>query len=381
MNLVAMKMLVGDRLKYVSLVAGLTFAALLITQQGSIFAGYALRTGAWIRDTHVADLWVMDDQVEHTEDIKPLLETALYRVRGIDGVMWAVPMSKNYFNAILPDGTRTNVRVIGLDDATLTGGPPVMVEGRMEDLRQDKAVLMNADAKIMLTRFSDGKRALRIGDRISLNDNEAVIVGSYRSTPEFFWEPVFYTTYGRAKYLYKDRRKPLNFVLVKVQPGQAISQVARRIESATGYKALTNEEFEKQTMQWILDKTGILINFGITIALGFLIGVLAAGQTLYTFVLDNLKHFAALKAMGAGNWMIIRMVFLQVATVGTIGYGLGIGVASITGVLFLKAGLAFQMPWEIPVVGLISLIFCCFIAAVISLVRVLRLDPAVVFKG
>ena len=95
MNLIALKMLVGDKLKYLSLVAGLAFAALLITLQASIFTGFSLQMGAWIRDTAVADLWVMDDQVNFVDDFKPIPETRLQRVRGIDGVEWAVPMFKS----------------------------------------------------------------------------------------------------------------------------------------------------------------------------------------------------------------------------------------------------------------------------------------------
>src|SRR4051812_30174231 len=145
MNFIALKMLVGDRVKYITLVAGLAFAALLVTQQASIFTGFAMRTGAWIRDTRVADLWVMDPQAEFTEANKPMLDTSLNRVRSVDGVEWAVPVRKAYLKARLPDGTLQTVRVVGLDDATLVGGPPKMVQGRLEDLRLDRGVLMSAD--------------------------------------------------------------------------------------------------------------------------------------------------------------------------------------------------------------------------------------------
>jgi putative ABC transport system permease protein len=121
MNLVALKMLIGDRLKYIGLVAGVAFAALLITQQASIFMGFSDQIGVWIRGTAVGDLWVFDNQVQFDNDFKPMREGELYRIRGIEGVAWAVPMYKNYLQARLPDGTRVLCRVIGLDDATLAG--------------------------------------------------------------------------------------------------------------------------------------------------------------------------------------------------------------------------------------------------------------------
>jgi len=123
------------------------------------------------------------------------------------------------------------------------------------------------------------------------------------------------------------------------------------------------------------------VNFGMTIGLGFLIGLLVAGQTFYTFVLDNLRHFAALKAMGTANSTVLRMLTLQVITVGCIGYGIGLGGASVTGLLFEKVGLAFQMPWMVPLVGGLAVVACCLLAGMLGMVRVLRLEPSVVFKG
>jgi putative ABC transport system permease protein len=381
MNLIALKMLVGDRLKYISLVAGIAFAALLVTQQSSIFTGFARQMGAWIRDTNVADLWVMDEQVEFVDDYKPMAGQKLHRIRSVDGVQWAVPMYKNYLRTRLPDGTEVATRVVGLDDATLVGAPEI-VEGRAEDLRRDRAVMVNvAHAASVLALKRDGNRPLRIGDRISINDNEAIVVGFYRATREFFWDPVVYTTYTKALSWAPRVRKQLGFVLVKAQPGQDLGELADRIHRQTGLVAYTGEQFDRKTMNDLLTRTGILVNFGITIALGFVIGVLVAGQTFFNFVLDNLRHFAALKAMGLGNFAIIRMVLLQLLTVGLIGYGIGLGGAVVTGVIFSRGGLAFEMPWQIPVLGAVAILGCCTGAGLISLVRVMRMEPGIVFKA
>jgi putative ABC transport system permease protein len=382
MNFVAIKMLVGDRLKYISLVAGLAFAALLVTQQASIFTGYAWRTGSWIRDTRT-DLWVMDDQTDFTEANKPMVDTALDRVRGVAGVQWAMPMYKSQLKARLPDGTTLQVRLIGLDDATLAGGPPVMVKGSLADLRQDSAVILDADcaATDLALTYGPTRRPLAVGDTLEINDHQVRVVGSYHATKEFFWEPVFYTTYTRALTIAPQERRELSFILVKVRPEESVAAVAARIGAIPGLKALTPDQFQAETMNYVLIKTGILVNFGITIALGFIIGVLVSGQTLYTFMLDNLRHFAALKAMGTGNRTIVRMVFLQVAIVGLIGYGIGLGGASVTGIFFARGGLAFLMPWQIPVLGAVAIFACCLSAALLSLVRVLSLEPAIVFKG
>jgi hypothetical protein len=165
-------MLVGDRLKYLGLVGGLAFAALLVTQQASIFTGYALRTGAWIRDTSSADLWIMDPQQEHTDDQKRMISTSLQRIRSVDGVDWAVPMFKGYMPARLADGRVHQIRVVGLDDATLEGAPPGMQVGSLADLRSDRAVFINrtdTDKKLALRKADGTTRPLTVGDRIDIS--------------------------------------------------------------------------------------------------------------------------------------------------------------------------------------------------------------------
>jgi len=383
MNLVALKMLIGDRLKYIALVAGVAFAALLITQQASIFTGYTLEIGAWIRDTGAVDLWVSDPQMEHVEDFKPLTDTSLNRVRSVSGVAWAVPVYKGYLKSRLPDGTLVNARVIGLDDATLAGGPPEMASGHLSDLRGNDAVIVNEDdlnGQLAMHR-GGGNRALRVGDHISINDHDARVVGTFRATHEFFWQPVVYTTYSQALRWAPQERKLLTYVLVKVRPGERVSAVAERIQQQTGLLARTSHEFDWETTAWVLKKTGILVNFGITIALGFVIGLLVAGQTFYTFVLDNLRPFAAIKAMGASNAMVLRMLCVQVIVVAAVGYGVGLGAATLSGAILSRGGLAFQMAWQIPVFGGVAVLICCFAAGCLGMLRVLRLEPAIVFKG
>src|SRR3954451_24067685 len=113
MSWIALKMLVGDRPKFYGIVMGLTFAALLITQQGSIFCGLMLRTAAQVTDITGADLWVMDPAVRFIDDVKPMLENNLHRVRGVSGVRWAVPLYKGLgrakLNTINPKGERETV--------------------------------------------------------------------------------------------------------------------------------------------------------------------------------------------------------------------------------------------------------------------------------
>src|SRR5256885_16553378 len=143
MNFVAIKMLIGDRAKYLGIIMGLTFASLLITQQLAIFFGLMTRTFGAITDLSLPDVWVMDPKVQFIDAIKPLQDTMLYRVRGVDGVEWAMPMYKGLLKARLDNGQFQTCNVIGLDDATLIGGPPYMMQGELSDLRRAESVIVD----------------------------------------------------------------------------------------------------------------------------------------------------------------------------------------------------------------------------------------------
>lgn len=392
MNLIALKMLMGDRAKYIGIVVGITFAALLITQQMAIFLGLMTRTYGFLTDTGEPDIWVMDPKVQFVDDIKPLQDTQLLRVRGVEGVQWAVPLYKGLIRARLTSGDFQQVNLIGIDDTTLVGGPPIMVEGSLADLRRAEGVIVDeVGANDKLARIpldaqgnpipNAPKIPLKVGDSLELNDRRAVVVGICRVQRTFQSNPVVYTTYTRALGFAPPERKLLSFVLVKARDGQDPAQLARRIADQTGLEALTARQFKDRTWIYFARYTGIPINFGIAVVLGFIVGTAIAGQTFYNFTLDNIKHFGALKAMGIQNATLLRMILLQSAWVGIVGYGIGVGLASLIGFLAGQSELAFYLPWQLLVGTGFAIGGICMLSAVVSVLQVMRLEPAVVFKG
>jgi putative ABC transport system permease protein len=392
MNYIAIKMLVGDRAKYFGIIMGLTFASLLITQQAAIFCGLMTRTFGAISDMGQPDIWVMDKKVQFIDDIKPLQDTELYRVRGISGVEWAVPLYKGLIKARLDNGNFQTCNVLGLDDATLIGGPPRMIQGRLEDLHRSESVIVDkvgAEGKLAKIPLDDKGQPvpgiqpipLKIGDTLELNDHRAVVVGICENSRTFQSQPIVYTTYSRATTFAPQERKLLSFVLVKAAAGVDHQQLCDRISAATGLGAFTRLDFIWKTVDYFMINTGIPINFGISVALGFFVGTIIAGQTFYNFTLDNLKHFGTLKAMGADNRMLLKMIVFQAILVGGIGYGLGVGLASVFGALSGKTELAFWMPWQLLLISGAAVALICVISSLISLSKIMRLEPAIVFKS
>ena len=386
MNHIALKMLMGDKGKYIGIIMGLTFASLIMTQQPAIFVGLMSRSYSFISDVGLPDIWVMDAKVQFVDDIKPLQDTEIYRVRGISGVEWAMPMYKGLLKVRLTDGTFQTCIVVGLDDSTLIGGPPVMIEGKIDNLRHSDSVIVDIDgARDKLGKSSplsgEARIPLQIGDTLEINDRRAIVAGIAKVTRTFQSQPVIYTTYSRAKSYAPKERKLLSFILVKAKKGQNTTELTRRIKTETGLAAYTQAEFQELTYEYFMHNTGIPINFGISVLLGFIVGAAIAGQTFYNFTLENLRQFGVLKAMGASNLILLRMILLQAVLVGSIGYGLGVGLTALFGFAMRNTILAFKFPWQLLLFSGAGVRLICIFAALISILKVIRLEPAIVFKG
>ena len=372
-------MLLGDRSKYLMLVGGLTFAALLMTQQCGVFIGLLSWTTSHMRNMR-ASIWVVDPKVEQINEIKAMRDTDVNRVRSVSAVAYAVPLYAGILQARVADGSFKPVQIIGLDATTLVGRPPRILAGRLEDLRLPNTVMID---ELAVTRLSlDPKRPLRIGDSFEINDREARVIGICRTDRHFFGYPYVYTTYEQALQFAPPTRKMLSMVLAEPAAGFTAEQAARQIERETHLKAYTEAEFSASTLRWFFRNTGIPASFGTTILLGFIVGVAIAGQTFYSFVLENLRHLGALKAMGASNALLGRMLLLQAFTVGLIGYGLGVGLTVLFGMVVMRTGQPpFLLPYQLPLATLVVILLICSLAALLGIRKIYKLEPAVVFRG
>jgi putative ABC transport system permease protein len=378
MSWIAWKMLTGDRSKYLGIIFGVAFASLLMAHQVSIFAGIMRRTTSQIRDIHEAKIWVMHPESKYIDEIEPLSETDLPRIRGVEGVDWAVRFYKGLLRARLEDGNFRQVLVLGLDDATLVGAPQTMVMGTLADLRRPDAVLLDESGY----KYLWPGEPFELGKTLELNDHRAVLVGICKASAPFQTFPIMYTRYSQAMNFSPPERRLMSFVLASPKQGQDASEVCRAISEHTGLKAKTGREFQWMTISYYLQFTGIPVNFGITVLLGFIVGVAIAGQTFYLFTLENLKQFGALKAMGVSNLRIVGMVLLQAFAVGVIGYGIGMGLAAAFFEM-TKNAVALQgffMPWQVMVIVGGAVLLIVVLASFVSIRRVLVLEPAIVFR-
>jgi len=374
---IALLMLFRDKAKYVMLVVGLTFCSLLMTQQSSVFCGIMLWTTATVRNID-ARVWVFDAKVEQVNEVIPLREIEVTRVRSVPGVEWAVPLYLGIEQARLGDGSFQNVQLTGLDTATFVGRPMEILKGRIEDLRLPDAVIID---QVGVEKYRKKGIKIDIGTSFEINDKRAEVVAICHENRSFLAQPYVFTTYDRALQFAKPQRKMLSCVLVEPKPGVSPKELATRISGVPGLRAFARDDLFWTTIWWYIKNTGIPISFGTVVIMGMIVGIAIAGQTFYLFILDNLRYLAALKAMGARMPILTAMVFLQSFSVGFVGFGIGAGLTTIFGLKVLKLETPpFFMPWQVPVAvaGIIMLI-CCF-SALVGLRQIAKLEPAVVFK-
>lgn len=369
----ALKMLFRDKVRYLVLVGAFVFSTLLMTQQAGIFCGLMSWTAGTVTNLHVP-VWVMDPKVEDVNETKPMKDTDAARVRSVAEVEWAYPIHYSFLKAKLQNGDYITTQIVGLDSATLIGHPVEVYQGKLENIRLPNAVLID---DLAVSRYK-----LKMGDLLEINDHQARVVGVFKAARSFSGAPYFITTFERALQYSPPLRKMVTYILAAPKKGISPERLAEQIQKETGLKALTEHQFYWETIWWYFKNTGIPISLGMTVLLGFIVGVAISAQTFYAFLVDNLKHFATFKAMGLSNRTLVFMLVVQSYTVGFFGYFIGSGLAAAFGWIALsKQEPPFLMPFLLVLFTFIMMILISFCMCVIGWRKVKGIEAAIVFRG
>ena len=394
---VALKMLLGDRAKYVGLLFGITFTSFLVTFAGSYFCGFMTRGFALIAENPGADVWVMDPAVESTEQTTNIPDSALDRVRSVDGVRTAVPLGLATADARFANGRFQSFQLICVDDATLSGVPSLKDNVPVTVLRAPDAAIVDpggTDGKLetpvsKADQWPYGQphldaetRELQAGDELLVNDHRVVIRGRSLALPRYPPRPLMYTTLSNARRVLLSERHLLTFVLASASPGVSPRELARRIQVQTGLKARSSDDFKADTVYWFLINSEDVGDMASMISIAMFVGFGVTGVMLYMFTADSLKQYAVLKTMGASSKLLITMIFVQSGLCALLGTGLGIGLCAIVGQFaIVEFDYPFRMVWFTPVLGGVMVMLVSVVAALISVRPVLKLEPGIVFAG
>ena len=371
----AYKLLVNDRAKFTALLIGVTFAVFLMVAMTSLFSGVLNRASATVINIG-ADIWVMDPAVQTVANTIGIPDYLLDAVRSIPGVKYAVPLFSGGALVKLADGTYQAVNVLGLDDTSLFSRPP-MEQGSIQDIFAENSFIVVHDAE-----FSKLENP-HIGTTFELNDNRGVVVGIAKvSTNSLFGVPTLYTTYYRAIQYIPNPRFTISYILVEPKTPADIPEIQRQVQ-ALGYLALTRRQFEDRISDFYKYQTGLGMNMLIMTTISFIVGLSISGQTFYTFILENLDKFGALKAIGTKSRVLIFMILFQATFTALTGYGLGIGLCTLltklakmrlpdyaSMITFFNLGLA-----------LVMVIIIVAVSSYVGVRKVLRIEPFDIFRG
>ncbi len=378
MNFVALRMLTGDRAKYFGLVFAIAFCTFLLENQTSIFASIMRRTASQILDVTDAEVWVMDPKTEYWDQTKALKDTDLTRVRGVTGVAWAVRLFKGSPVAQTLQGRFAVSVLLGLDDATLSGAPRKMLLGSWERLREPDSMIIDQAGYVLLFPGEP----LELGRILEMNDHRVTIVGISDASAPFLSVPIMHTRYSEAVNFLGRERTQLSFIIARPLPGTSPAELAERIAARTSLRARTTQQFMWDGIGYYLRNTGIPVNFGITILVALIVGTVVAGQTFYLFTVEKLKQFGALKSMGVTNPRLVGMILLQAVSVAALGFGLGTGMAATFFEIFRHklATRGIVLLWQCAGLTGACILFVVAMASILSIRRVLVLEPAEVFR-
>jgi putative ABC transport system permease protein len=372
---IALKLLINDRAKFAALVVGVTFSIFLIVQLTSIFSGILSKASANVINIG-ARIWVMDLSVNNPLNAIPMPDYVLDAVRSMDGVKYAVPLYSGVALVKLKSGGYQPATVLGLDDASLLGRPE-LIDGKIEDIYGENAFIVVKDQE-----YSKLEEPV-VGTTFEVNDHRGLIVGVARVTASgLFGIPTLYTTYSRALQYLPNTRFTIAHVLVEPKSEGDIPEIMNQI-AKIGYLGLTDTEFEKKIADFYMYKTGAGVNILMMTAIGFLVGLSISGQTFYTFILENLEKFGALKAIGAKNSELVYMILFQTSFASFIGYGLGVGFSSLlifVGKKYVPSYTADIGYWNLGLAFFMVLIIAG-VSSLLAVRKVIRVQPFEILRG
>lgn len=370
----ALRNLLHDRIRFAVTLTGIVFSVVLSAIQLGLFVGFTRATSDVIAHSG-ADVWVMSRGVANLENGVPIPEQRAYQVRALPGVAAVQKHLVAFGDWKRPDGVEQGCLVIGVDLAGAMGGPWQMVQGSIADLERPDAVIVD-----QLYREKLG--VTHLGQTMELRGHRVRVVGFTRGIRTFTTAPPVFTSFERAQDHAGIRADQTLFLLVKAAPGTRAEDLAARIEaSVPDVTALTTDAWGQKQQDYWMFGTGAGVTVLVAAGLGLLVGVVVVAQTIYAATVDHIREYGTLKAMGATNGYIYRVIVRQAVISGVIGYAIAIAIATTVSRASLGGTTAIIVPVPLAVALFGLTLAMCIGASIVSINKVTRIDPAMVFKG
>lgn len=374
MSILAWRNLVHDKVRLAVTLTGIVFAVVLIVAEFGLFLGFTTTTSSLI-DRSGADLWIVAKRVPYIELGVPFSERKLSVVLATPGVADAQKYVAQFTPWQRPDGRQENVQVVGFNLGSTLGAPWNVVAGTLQDLKVPDAIFVDE-----LYRQKLG--VTHIGQVIEIRGYRARVVGFTQGIRAFTTAPYVFTSFKNAQNYAALREDQTLYILVKVVRGAPVEDVRRALAARLkDVDVVTNTEFSRMTRFYWMFTTGAGVAVLLAALLGLVVGVVVVAQTIYATTMDHIREYGTLKAMGATNRYLYGVIVQQAIISAVIGYALGMAASWFVVRGSEKGGAAILLPPEMAI-GMLGLtIVMCVMAALVSIKKVTRLDPALVFKA
>jgi putative ABC transport system permease protein len=369
----ARRNLLHDRPRFLVTIAGIAFAIVLVVVQLGLFLGFTETTRGVIDHSH-ADLWVMARGVQYFEVGFPLAERKLYRILSDSAVAGADKCIVQFAVWKRPDGARQNIEVIGFDPRIGAGGPWNISQGSIADLNREDTVILDEFNRQQLG-------VNRIGDSAEINGVRAHVAGFTRGVRSFTTTPFIFTSFKNALEYTHTRADQAVFILVRATADANVAALKRRVAARLpDLDVYSREEFGRRTRDYWLFSTGAGIALLVAAALGLVVGGVVVAQTIYAITVDHQRDYGTLKAIGASNRFVCGIILRQAAISALAGYAAGMTIALVIVRLSRSWGAVISAPWQLAAAMFILSLLMCSGASLVSIHKILRLEPALVFK-
>jgi putative ABC transport system permease protein len=370
----ARRNLLHDRVRLVVTLTGIVFAVVLSAIQLGLFVGFQRATSDVIANAG-ADLWVKSTGVTHLETGVPFSERKLYDLLATPGIAAAQKHIVRFGQWKKPDGGQEGILLIGVDLSGPMGQPWKLVAGSVRALKEPDAVIVD---ELYLSKL--GIRG--IGDTAEIGGHRARVVGLTRGIRTFTTSPPVFASFKHAQDFGPVAEDQTMYLLARLAPDLDPAAVAARVRtSVTDVDVVLADEWRSAQERYWMFGTGAGITVLIAAALGLLVGVVVVAQTIYAATVDHIREYGTLKAMGATNAYLYRVILQQAALSAVAGYGIGIAVAFAASRASLGGTTAIILEAPLATGLFVLTLVMCLAASVVSINKVTRLDPATVFKG
>jgi len=373
----ARKLLLHDRLRFAVAIAGVSVAVMLVLVQVGLYFGF-MDTASSIIDASDADLWIGKAGNESFEFASPMDERAFYKVASVPGVERADRVLMNFAQLKLPDGGYLGVQIVGVEttpDRPAMLAPWHVVAGDPRRLIEPGAISIDRSEYAKL-KFD------RVGHETEIAGVRAEVVAVTSGIRSFTTSPIVFADLRTARsYLPGLGADAVTYVLVRVAPGASVADVQAKINALPHLAAYRTAQMSARTRAYWSKRTGVGAGFFTTAVLGILVGFVVVGQILYSGTLQYLREYGTLKAMGAKNSAVVKVILAQAMISAALGFVIGGVLAFGMRAAMSAANLTVALFPSLFAATLVVTIAMCSLAALLSIVKVLRLDPASVFKG